>query len=103
MNDGPARGHFSGDTTVRKILRDGYYWLTLFKDTHAYVRKCDTCQRSSGGHENAAGPLQPVIVSEPFEKWGIYIIGEINPNSSLQDKYILTANYFTRWVEATLL
>ena len=29
------------------------------------------------------------------------IIGEINPNSSLQHKYILTAiEYFTHWVEA---
>ena len=32
----------------------------------------------------ATGPLQPVIISEPFEQWGIDIIGEINPNSSLQ-------------------
>ena len=32
---------------------------------------------------------------------GIDIIGEINPNSSLQHKYILTTtDYFTRWVEA---
>ena len=38
---------------------------------------------------------------EPFEQWGLYIIGEIKPNYSLQHKYILTAtNYFTRLVEA---
>ena len=49
----------------------------------------------------AARPLQPVIISKPFEQWGIDIIGEINPNSSLQHKYILTAtDYFMRWVEA---
>ena len=41
------------------------------------------------------------MITEPFEKWGIDIIGEIKPNSSLQHKYILTAtDYFTRWVEA---
>jgi hypothetical protein len=27
-------------------------------------------------------PLQPVVVEEPFEQWGIDIIGEINPHSS---------------------
>ena len=44
------------------------------------------------------------MITEPFEQWGIDIIGEIKPNSSLQHKYILTAtNYFTRWVEAILL
>jgi hypothetical protein len=30
-------GHFSACTTTHKILRDGYYWLTLFTDTHQYV------------------------------------------------------------------
>ena len=44
LHDGPTRGHYSGDTTTHKILMAGYYWPTLFKDAHAYVRKCDTCQ-----------------------------------------------------------
>ena len=48
LHDGPAGGHFSGDTTAHKILRAGYYWPTFFKDAHAYVRKSDTCQRSGG-------------------------------------------------------
>ena len=104
MHDGPARGHFSKDTTTHKILRVGYYWPTLFKDAHAHVRKCDTCERSVGRQDKAAGPLKLVIISKLFEQWGIDNIGEINPNSSLQHKYILTAiDYFTRWVEAILL
>ena len=91
LHDGPAGGHFSGDTIAHKILRVGYYWPTLFKDAHAYVRKCDTFQRISGRQAKTVGPLQPVIFSEQFEQWGIDIIGEINPNSSLQHKYILIA------------
>ena len=43
LHDGPAGGHFLGDTTAHKIIRVGYYWPTLFKDAHAYVQKCDTC------------------------------------------------------------
>ena len=51
--------------------------------------------------EKQARPLERVIISETFEQWGIDIIGKINPNSSLQHKYILTdTGYFTRWVEA---
>ena len=96
LHDGHAGGHFSEDTTTHKILRDGYYWPTLFKDAHAHVIKCDACQRCVGRQAKAAGPLKPVIISEPFEQWGIDIIGEINPNSSLQHTYILTAiDYFT--------
>ena len=101
LHDGPAGGHFSGDTTTHKILRAGYYWPTLFKDAHAHVRNCDVCQRCVGRQAKEAGPLKPVTITKPFEQWGIDIIGEINPNSSLQHKYILTAtDYFTRWVEA---
>ena len=41
------------------------------------------------------------MITEPFEQWGLDIIGEIKTNSSLQHKYILIAtDYFTRWVEA---
>ena len=41
------------------------------------------------------------MITEPFKQWGIDIIGEIKPNSSLQQKYILTTvDYFTKWVEA---
>ena len=73
----------------------------MFKDAYAYVRKCDTCQRSGGRQAKETGPFQPVIVSAPFEQWGIDIIGEINPNYSSQHKYIVIAtDYFTRWVEA---
>ena len=101
LQDRPAGGHFSGDTIAHKILRFGYYWPTLFKDAHVHVRKCDVCQRYVGRQAKAAGPLKPVMITEPFEQWGIDIIGEINPNSSLQHKYILMAtDYFTRWVEA---
>ena len=83
LHDGPAGGHFSRDTIAHKILRAGYYWPTLFKDAHAHVRKCDACHRCVGRQAKAAGPLKPVIISEPFKQWGIDIIGEINPNYSL--------------------
>jgi hypothetical protein len=40
------------------------------------------------------------FVKEPFEQWGLDIIGEINPHSSKQHRYILTStDYFTRWME----
>ena len=39
LHDGSTGGHFGGDTTAHKIIHAGYYWRTLFKDTHDYVRK----------------------------------------------------------------
>eukprot|EP00253_Pinus_taeda_P032841 PITA_32841 len=40
LHDAPAGGHYAGDATAHKILRAGYYWPTLFKDSYSYVRKC---------------------------------------------------------------
>eukprot|EP00253_Pinus_taeda_P027025 PITA_27025 len=38
LHDGPAGGHFGADTTAHKIIHAGYYWPTLFRDTHEYHR-----------------------------------------------------------------
>jgi len=86
---------------LNKIIHAGYYWPTLFRDTHEYVRKCQTCQTTSRRQRKSAFPLQPVNIEQPFEQWGLDIIGEITPHSSKQHRYILTAtDYFTKWVEA---
>jgi hypothetical protein len=46
-------------------------------------------------------PLNPVVVSGTFQKWGLDFIGEIHPPSSVQHRWILTAtDYFTKWIEA---
>jgi hypothetical protein len=48
--------------------------------------------------------LQLIVVEDPLEQWGMDIIGEINPQSSKQQKYILIAtNYFTCWTEVVPL
>ena len=40
---GPVGGHFLGDTMAHKIIREGYYWPTLFRDVGSFVRKCEPC------------------------------------------------------------
>ena len=102
LHDEPAGGHFGGNTTAHKILHVGYYWWTLFKIyAHEYARKCKTSQTTVGRERKAAFPLQLVNIQQPFEQWGLDIIGEITPNSSKKHRYILTAtDYFTKWVEA---
>ena len=38
-------GHFSTRKTAAKILQCGFYWPTLFKDTHEIWKVCDKCQK----------------------------------------------------------
>ena len=104
LHDGPAGGHYVGDTTAHKIIRVVFYWPTLFKDAHAYVRKCQQCQKFANRDIRPSAPLQSVTLEEKFQQWGLDVIGEILPHSSKQHRYILTGtDYFTRWVEVVPL
>jgi hypothetical protein len=78
MHDGPFGGDFLGDMISHNVLRVGYYWPTLFKYDHVYSRSCKACQNIEGREFKVSLPLHPVVVEEPFEKWGLDIIGEIN-------------------------
>jgi hypothetical protein len=37
--------HFSSRKTTAKILQNGFYWPTMFKDTHALCKTCENCQK----------------------------------------------------------
>jgi hypothetical protein len=40
FHEGICGGNFSPTTTAHKIIRVGYYWPSIFKDSYAMVRKC---------------------------------------------------------------
>jgi hypothetical protein len=75
-------GHFAARTTAHKILRVGYYWPTLFFDTHKHVRSCQPCQYFSGKPKLPTQPLKPVVIEAPFQQWGLDFVGEFKDNSS---------------------
>ncbi|XP_070037270.1 uncharacterized protein [Nicotiana tomentosiformis] len=37
----PYGGHFGGVRTAAKVLESGFYWPTVFKDAHLWVKGCD--------------------------------------------------------------
>jgi hypothetical protein len=101
LHSGYCGGHFAARTTAHNILRAGYYWPTIFSDTHRYVRSCQLCQFFVDKQCLPSLPLKPVIIEAPFQQWGLDFIGEFKDNSSNGYRWVLTAtDYFTRWVEA---
>lgn len=102
FHGGVCGGHFARRVTTHKVLRDSYWWPTLFKDTILLVRKCESFQHFSR-RMNASGslPLHIISIEAPFKQWGMEFIGEISDPSSVGHNWILIAkNYFTKWVEA---
>ncbi|KAL4384071.1 hypothetical protein GQ457_15G019380 [Hibiscus cannabinus] len=92
-------GHFGGNRTAAKIFQYGFYWPTLFKDTHAFVKACDRCQRTGNISRRNEMPLQNILEVELIDVWGIDFMGPFP--SSHGDLYILLAvDYVSKWVEA---
>jgi hypothetical protein len=100
IHEGPAGAHQGARISYQKILRLGYFWPTLQKDTLSYVKKCDACQRHSNVIHAPATTLTSVSGPWPFAQWGLDIVGPL-PTAPGQRKYLIVAiDYFTKWMEA---
>jgi hypothetical protein len=93
-------GHFSAKATAFKIIKKGYYWPSIFRDSYNFSRSCDKCQKFIGKEHLYAMPLQPFLPHFPFSKWGLDFIDPITPPSSTGQVFNLkTIDYFTKWTE----
>jgi hypothetical protein len=43
-HSGTCGGHLSDISTTKKIIRDGYFWPTLFHDCIHAMKRCEQCQ-----------------------------------------------------------
>ena len=92
-------GHFASQITARKVLQSGFHWPSLFKDAHAMCKECDKCQRLGKISCRHMMLLNPILVVDLFDVWGIDFMGPFP--SSLGYLYILVGvDYASKWVEA---
>ena len=72
---------------------------TIHQDAHEFAKECDRCQRDGGISTKQELPLNPILVIEIFDVWGIDFMGPLV--SSYGMKYILVAaDHVSKWVEA---
>ncbi|XP_050890455.1 uncharacterized protein LOC127095866 [Lathyrus oleraceus] len=92
--------HANGHAMEKKILRVGYYWLTMEIDCYHYARTCYRCQIYADKMHVPPSPLNVISSPWPFSMWGIDTIGTIEPKASNGHMFILVSIfYFTKWVE----
>jgi len=99
---GAVGGNYVGRVIAHKILRVGLWWRTLHKDSKAYCRASNMCQRTSRPSRSDELPLNPQMMLQPFKKWAIDFVGPIQPQGKKTGaQYIITVTeYLTRWAEA---
>jgi hypothetical protein len=66
FHDSQCGGHHFWKSIAYKILRDRYYWPTVFTDVYRKVRACIKCQIFVGKQQLKSFPLKHVVVSGPF-------------------------------------
>ena len=75
VHEGICGNHSGARSLVHKLIRAGYYWLTMMKDAQTYVKACDKCQRFSNLIRQPSNELTPMMAPWPFAQWGLDIIG----------------------------
>ncbi|XP_027157443.1 uncharacterized protein LOC113759006 [Coffea eugenioides] len=100
VHSGLCGSHMNGHLLAKKIMRTGYFWLTMEHDCVVFVRKCITCQMHGYVMRTLPIELHSMTASWPCSMWGMDVIGTIDPPASNGHHFILVAiEYFTKWVE----
>nr|GEY58046.1 reverse transcriptase domain-containing protein [Tanacetum cinerariifolium] len=101
-HNGPMRRHHGANLTAKKVFDAGFFWPTIYKDAHEFVKNFDSCQRQGKISQRDEMPQNSIQICEIFDVWGIDFMGPFP--SSRGNKYILEAvNYLSKWVEAKAL
>ena len=95
----------SGDQGVKKALDRimlNFFWPGIYSDVKRFCASCDICQCTFHKGSVIRAPLQkPPIISTPFEKVAIDIVGPLSPATDRGNRYILTlVDVSTRYPEA---
>ena len=95
VHEGIYENHSGARSLVHKLIRAGYHWPTMLKDTQAYVKACDKCQRFSNLTRQPSEELTPMTAPLPFSQWGLDIMDPF-PTAIRQLKFLLVGiDYFT--------
>ena len=80
------------------MLQSGFYWPSLFKEAYQMCRVCDRCQRLGKLSHCHMMPLNPILVVELFDVWGIDFMGPF-PTSYGHTYILVGVDYVSKWVE----
>nr|XP_016470841.1 PREDICTED: uncharacterized protein LOC107793073 [Nicotiana tabacum] len=100
IHEGHYGNHAGGRALVKTIIRVGYYWPKMEEDGENFMAKCDKCQRYGNNMHQPAELLHPVVVSWPFMKWGMDIVGPLLQAKGKVRFLLVFTDYITKWVEA---
>ena len=89
-------GHQGRDRTV-SLVRERFYWDTLYKDTSDYIAQCPRCLRRKGTTRPAL--LQPFFATQPLEIIHLDHL-TLEPCKGQHESVLVVTDHFTRYAQA---
>ena len=89
-------GHWAKAGTMARLRNHGYYWPGQSNDVERYIAGCIDCARH--GPATRSQPLNPVLVTYPFQLLGIDFIGPLGKTASGHVYILNVVCYFTRFI-----
>ncbi|GAA5994050.1 hypothetical protein JCM11641_000614 [Rhodosporidiobolus odoratus] len=94
-------GHFEAVKTLA-IVRRAYWWPTMHKDVHDYIKSCEVCSRSKSATSKPFGLLHPLVV--PLRPWATagmdFVVGlpPVRYHGEVVDSILLVTDFLSRAV-----
>ncbi|KAK3020961.1 hypothetical protein RJ639_046325 [Escallonia herrerae] len=86
-----------------KMLRQGYDWPGMQKDTNDFTQRWDKRQKFTPVSYTPAAPLSTLVSPIPFAMWGMNILGPLPMATSQRWFVIVAIDYFTICAEVDAL
>ncbi|RVW64078.1 Retrovirus-related Pol polyprotein from transposon 17.6 [Vitis vinifera] len=63
------------EVPTMRVVQSGFWWPSLFKDAHSMCKGCDQCQSLGKLTRRNMMPLNPILIVDDFDVWGIDFMG----------------------------
>ena len=97
-------GHLGTKKTLDRVVAE-FFWPGICGDVVRFCKSCDICQRTiQKGRVSKVSLGKLPLITTPFKRVAVDIVGPIEPRSEKRNRYILTMiDYATRYPEAVAL
>ncbi|SJL05370.1 uncharacterized protein ARMOST_08737 [Armillaria ostoyae] len=94
-HDHITAGH-PGIAKTRELVQREYWWPKIQKDVEAYVKGCETCQRTKSNTQSKPAPLHPnAIPTEPWTHISVDMVTGL-PSSNGHDALLVIVDRFSK-------
>ena len=93
-------GHLGEDRTL-EIIRQKFYWASMFRDVKQWCNSCRVCQQRKHPKERARAPLQyPPVAGRPGQMISLDFIGPLPETDSGKRHILVITDMYSKFAEA---